>query len=72
MFAIGERGQIQKLFVRICMDSGYTISSAQAAGLTASIMDTHPISVLAAFGFDKMTAIAAGNHPELETELGET
>ena len=62
-WAPGERGLTQQLFVRVCRDSGFRLSVAQACHFTAKLRKTSPIAVWVALGFDNMERIANGTHP---------
>jgi len=58
------RVEIQKVFARVCQDSGFTIQWVPAAVLTARVMEINPLQVWNAFpSVDAMQNIARGNIP---------
>lgn len=64
MSARPDRETIQKLFIRVCRDSGFKLSADRAAVLTADIAGCHALDVWIALpSLDVMSDIAAGTHP---------
>ena len=58
-----DRQLIQKIYVRICRDSGFGLDNIRAAILTGRIVGCHPLEVWAAMpSLDVMAEIAAGTH----------
>lgn len=59
-----DRKLVQDCFIRVCRDSGFTVTPLMAADLAAKMAKTHPLLVWASFpSFDVMQEIAAGTHP---------
>ena len=62
-----DRETIQKLYIRICRDSGFSIDYIQAAILAGKVLNMHPFSVYNAFSYlDVMEKIAKGEHPVVD------
>ena len=58
------RIQIQKVFARICQDSGFTMQWVPAAVMTARVIEISPLQVWQAFpSVDAMQHITRGNIP---------
>lgn len=56
------REQLQRAFVRICEDSGYSMTAVDAAGFTAKFMGCSPMEIWIAMGsVQTMDRIADGS-----------
>jgi hypothetical protein len=51
---------IQKMYVRVCRDSGFRMETARAAHFTAQLLDVSALDVWFALGLDNMERIAGG------------
>jgi hypothetical protein len=58
-----ERKLKQEVFIRVCKDSGFMLSSTDAAILAAKVLKCNPIEIMIALDFDLMNRIASGEHP---------
>lgn len=57
-----DRATIQKVYVRVCQDSNYTMNSVDAARLAAQILKISPLEIWIAVGsIDMMDRVAAGS-----------
>lgn len=55
---------IQKLFIRVCRDSGFRLDEVNAAIITAKAAGIHPLEVWIALpSLTTMAQIARGEHP---------
>ena len=62
MFADGKRGEVQRMFARICKDSNFQMDMFEAASLTADILELPSgLIVMEAFGFTNMQKVALGD-----------
>ena len=56
-----DRRLMQQIFIRVCRDSGFRLGPVQAAILTGTICERHPLEVwLAMASSDLMERIASG------------
>ncbi|MEN6545663.1 MAG: hypothetical protein ABFE07_06435 [Armatimonadia bacterium] len=53
----------QKVFIRVCRDSGFQLDPIQAAIIAAGVIGCHPLQMLCALDMDNMRRIADGSHP---------
>src|SRR5690606_21862357 len=59
-----SRQQIQRLFIRVCRDSGFALETAHAAAIAARAAGISPIGIWIAIGaLRTMDRIASGEHP---------
>ena len=59
-----DRETIQKLFIRVCRDSSFSLEHTRAAHLVGSILGKSAIEVWIAFSdLDTMRRISTGEHP---------
>lgn len=68
---MGENAlKIRSLYLRVCRDSRYTISSGNAAILVAQMLGISPLEVWVAMpSLSVMDEIAAGAHPAAQKAL---
>ena len=58
------RKLVQDVFIRVCRDSKFRLSTVRAASLVATMLKTHPLAVwLAMPSYSVMEEIACGVHP---------
>lgn len=68
MFVTNE--DIQKLYIRVCRDSGFDMGWLDASFLTAQIYGLNPLHVWHAFGsIVTMQSIATGEHPAVNNPV---
>lgn len=61
---------LRELFIRVCVDSGFLCSLAQAVTIAAGAANVPPFSIVDAFGDVKtMIGIADGTHPAAQAML---
>lgn len=58
-----ERKLKQDVYIRVCKDSGFLLSSTDAAILAAKVLGCHPLEIWIALDFCYMEKIASGEHP---------
>lgn len=58
-----ERKLKQDVFIRVCKDSGFMLSSTDAAILAARVLGCHPLDIAFSLDMDVMEKIAKGKHP---------
>lgn len=59
-----ERETIQRIYIRLCRDSRYTIKAENAAILAGNVLGISPLVVWTKFpSFAVMEEIASGTHP---------
>jgi hypothetical protein len=63
-----ERKLKQDIYIRVCKDSGFMLSSTDAAILAAKVIGCHPLEIWIALDFDLMNRIASGEHPICKQE----
>jgi hypothetical protein len=64
-----ERNFRQKVFIRVCRDSGFKLEPSRAAQFAAQLIGIHPFEILNAIGcLNTMNQIADGTHPVLQME----
>lgn len=64
-----DRKLKQDVYIRVCKDSGFVLSSTDAAILTAKVLKCHPIEIWLALDFYYMEKIASGEHPACQKEV---
>ena len=58
------RDLVQKIYIRVCCDSGFTLETPRAAALAAGVLGLSPLQIWMAMpSLDVMDKIAAGTHP---------
>lgn len=58
------REQVQRLFIRVCRDSGFGLDTAHAAAIAARAAGISPLEIWVAIGdLRTMDRIACGEHP---------
>lgn len=55
-----DKVMIQKIYYRVCRDSGYTFDPVGAARFTATIVKCDPLEVWVVLGWSNMEQIATG------------
>lgn len=67
--SVYSREYIQKMFIRVCRDSGFTMEYIKATIFAGEILKISPIEVWTSFGsLDTMEEIAKGIHPVLKRQ----
>lgn len=64
-----NRADIQKVYIRVCRDSGFKMDGVQAATLAAKVIGCSPLEIwLAMPSLNVMDQIAKGDHPAAARE----
>jgi hypothetical protein len=59
-----DRDTMQKVFIRICSDSKFSLDYVAAAQLAGKILGVHPLEVYGAFpSMSVMVKVSTGEHP---------
>lgn len=58
-----ERKLKQSVFIRVCKDSKFTLTSTDAAILASRVLGCHPLDIAFSLDIDVMEKIAKGEHP---------
>ena len=57
------REGVQRVFVRVCKDSGFKLDMVRAAQLSAKVIGCSPLSIWMTMDTQTMSEIASGKHP---------
>ncbi len=58
-----DRKLKQDVYIRVCKDSGFKLTSTNAAILAAKSIGCHPLEIWMALDMDLMNRISSGEHP---------